>query len=199
MNIDVVDIFWLQFCIFQSVLHNQLCSQTFWVRSGKMVSISAHANASNAGKDLCATLLSVRKAFENEHASTFTDNEAIAVNVERAGSGGRIVVTLGESLHGAETSNSNFVHGFVGTACQHDVSTAKTDGVDGGNKHRGNLDEDVLVPEFAFDGGECPMVFVHGDDDVSARRGSRAMSTRWRSATTASRAGPRKARAATRG
>lgn len=40
-----------------------------------------------------------------------------------------------------------------------------TDGVDGGNTHRGNLDEDVPVPEFAFDGRECPMVFVHGDAD----------------------------------
>ena len=40
-----------------------------------------------------------------------------------------------------------------------------TDGVDGGNTHGGNLDEDVLVPEYAFDGKECPMVFVHGDAD----------------------------------
>ena len=41
-----------------------------------------------------------------------------------------------------------------------------TDGVDSGNEHRGNLDEDVLVPELAFDEKICPMVFIHGDEDV---------------------------------
>lgn len=32
--------------------------------------------------------------------------------------------------------------------------------------HGGNLDEDVLVPEFSFDLDTAPMLFIHGDADV---------------------------------
>ena len=42
---------------------------------------------------------------------------------------------------------------------------ALTDGVDHSNTTGGNDDSAVLVPEFAFDAGCCPMVFVHGDAD----------------------------------
>ena len=47
-----------------------------------------------------------------------------------------------------------------------------TDGVDGVNKHRGNLDEDVLVPEFKFDKSTCPVCFIHGDADGFSAMGS---------------------------
>jgi len=40
-----------------------------------------------------------------------------------------------------------------------------TDGAEQPNAHGGNLDEDVLVPEFAFDALTSPVCFVHGDAD----------------------------------
>ena len=40
-----------------------------------------------------------------------------------------------------------------------------TDGVDCMNTNGGNGDEDRLVPEFAFDGDTCPVIFLHGDAD----------------------------------
>ena len=40
-----------------------------------------------------------------------------------------------------------------------------TDGADRNNVHGGNLDEDRLVPEFAFDLDTPPMLFIHGDAD----------------------------------
>ena len=42
---------------------------------------------------------------------------------------------------------------------------ALTDGAEDCNTTGGNDDSAVLVPEFAFDGNCCPMVFIHGDRD----------------------------------
>lgn len=47
-----------------------------------------------------------------------------------------------------------------------------TDGVDGGNKNGGNLDSDIIAPEFSFDLDTAPMVFVHGDADPYAAMNS---------------------------
>lgn len=42
---------------------------------------------------------------------------------------------------------------------------ALTDGENQHNKTGGNDDSAVLVPEFKFDLGTCPMLFIHGDKD----------------------------------
>jgi len=42
---------------------------------------------------------------------------------------------------------------------------ALTDGAEHPNKAGGNEDDAVMVPEFAFDSGVCPVVFIHGDSD----------------------------------
>ena len=42
---------------------------------------------------------------------------------------------------------------------------ALTDGAERPNANGGNLDDAVLVPEFAFDEGTCPALFIHGDAD----------------------------------
>ena len=42
---------------------------------------------------------------------------------------------------------------------------ALTDGENQNNKTGGNDDTAVLVPEFEFDPGTCPMLFIHGDKD----------------------------------
>ncbi|MBR2355424.1 MAG: alpha/beta hydrolase fold domain-containing protein, partial [Kiritimatiellae bacterium] len=47
-----------------------------------------------------------------------------------------------------------------------------TDGADSGNKNGGNGDEDVIVPELAFDAATPPMCFVHGDADGYAAMAS---------------------------
>ncbi|MGN0851962.1 MAG: alpha/beta hydrolase [Kiritimatiellia bacterium] len=47
-----------------------------------------------------------------------------------------------------------------------------TDGADGANRRGGNADDDVLVPEFAFDLDTPPMCFMHGDADGYAAMGS---------------------------
>jgi len=53
-------------------------------------------------------------------------------------------------------------------ACPIYPAYALTDGSEKPNAHGGNLDEDVPVPEFAFDSATPPMCFVHGDDDCWA-------------------------------
>ena len=47
-----------------------------------------------------------------------------------------------------------------------------TDGVDCPNAHGGNGEEDVIVPDFAFDADTPPMCFVHGDGDGYASMAS---------------------------
>lgn len=42
---------------------------------------------------------------------------------------------------------------------------ALSDGYDGHNSNGGNLDTDVLMPEFSFDLFTAPMLFIHGDSD----------------------------------
>ena len=47
-----------------------------------------------------------------------------------------------------------------------------SDGANGGNTNRGNLDSDMIVPDFSFDLATVPMVFVHGDNDKYSPMGS---------------------------
>lgn len=47
-----------------------------------------------------------------------------------------------------------------------------TDGPSDQNIHKGNNPEDVIVPDFTFDLKTCPMLFLHGDDDVYSPMGS---------------------------
>ena len=49
---------------------------------------------------------------------------------------------------------------------------ALTDGIDEHNVHGGNNDEDVLVPEFAFDPDTPPLLMIHGDADYWAAMNS---------------------------
>ena len=47
-----------------------------------------------------------------------------------------------------------------------------SDGYDGHNTSGGNLDEDIIAPEFSFDKATAPMLFIHGDADGYASMGS---------------------------
>lgn len=49
---------------------------------------------------------------------------------------------------------------------------ALTDGSDGHNANGGNLDSDILVPDFSFDLATAPMLFLHGDRDPYAAMAS---------------------------
>ena len=40
-----------------------------------------------------------------------------------------------------------------------------SDGANGKNAHGGDRAEDVILPEFKFDSGTCPVFFLHGDAD----------------------------------
>ena len=49
---------------------------------------------------------------------------------------------------------------------------ALTDGINGGNKNGGNENDVRIAPEFSFDLATCPMLFIHGDEDVYSPMGS---------------------------
>ena len=51
-------------------------------------------------------------------------------------------------------------------------SLTDDDGYHGGSAHGGNLDSDVLVPEFSFDLATPPMLLMHGDADAFASMAS---------------------------
>jgi pimeloyl-ACP methyl ester carboxylesterase len=47
-----------------------------------------------------------------------------------------------------------------------------SDGFNGENTHKGNLEDSYMAPEFSFDLDTAPMVFIHGDHDVYSPMGS---------------------------
>ena len=47
-----------------------------------------------------------------------------------------------------------------------------SDGFNGENTHKGNLEDSYMASEFSFDLDTAPMVFIHGDDDVYSPMGS---------------------------
>ena len=119
-----------------SIAESHLDSEThafaIFTRGGHVVSIGAHADTGNAGEDVRATLLCVREAFEHEDAGALAHHETVAVLVERAGGGGGVIVALAQGMHVGKAGEGERADRFVGTAGQHDVGTAKADGVKGG-------------------------------------------------------------------
>ena len=97
-----------------------------------MVGISTHANTCDTSQDVGAALLGVAQAFKHQNAGTFAHHKAVAVLVEGARGGGRVVVALAQGMHVGKTSQGQRVHRLVGTASQHDVGTTQTDSVVGG-------------------------------------------------------------------
>ena len=68
VNVDVVDILRFHLSILQSVLHNQLSTQTLRMRSSDVVSVSAHTSTYHLSVDLSTTSLSMLELFQNQTA-----------------------------------------------------------------------------------------------------------------------------------
>ena len=66
VNIDVINILWLEVSISKCALHHELSTETFWMRSCDMISISTLALTYHLSINLRTTSLSVLKLLENQ-------------------------------------------------------------------------------------------------------------------------------------
>ena len=82
MNIDVINILWLQIGISKCTLHNELSTKTFWMRSCDVISISTLALTHHLSINLRTTSLSVLQFLENQATSTFAHDKSITACAE---------------------------------------------------------------------------------------------------------------------
>ena len=81
--IDIVNILRLHACILQRILHDELGTQSFRMRSSDVVSIGTHAGTNHLSINLCTTGLGMLQFLKNQTACTFGHDETIAAGTER--------------------------------------------------------------------------------------------------------------------
>ena len=83
MYINVVNILRLHTSILKCILHHELGTQTFGVRSGDVMCVSTHAGTNHLSIDLCTTSLGMLQLLKNETTGTLAHDETIAAGAER--------------------------------------------------------------------------------------------------------------------
>ena len=83
MNINIVDVLRFHTCIFESILHHKLSTQTLRMRSSDMMSISTHTSTNHLSIYLSTTSLCMLQLLKNQTASTLSHDESIATGTER--------------------------------------------------------------------------------------------------------------------
>ena len=83
MNIDVVNVLWLEVSISKCALHHELSTETFWMRSCDMISVSALAFTYHLSINLRTTSLSMFKFLENQATCTLAHDKSITACAER--------------------------------------------------------------------------------------------------------------------
>src|SRR6185312_5998564 len=78
-----------------------------------------------------AALLRGFELFENENARAFTNDEAVAILIERAGGVQGIVIALRERAHGGESADAHRGDAGFGAAADHDIGIATLDDAEG--------------------------------------------------------------------
>src|SRR3989442_13890570 len=87
--------------------HGPRCTLTLGGRSGHMMGISRGSVTDDLRQDRGTALLRVLEFLQNPNSRALAHHETIALGVEGPGGPGRIVVTGGHRLHGAESRERN--------------------------------------------------------------------------------------------
>ena len=82
MNIDVVNILWLQVGILKGALHNEFCTETFRMRSCDVISIGTLAFAYHLCINLRTTSLGVLQFLKNQATGTLAHDKSVAACAE---------------------------------------------------------------------------------------------------------------------
>ena len=82
MNIDIVNVLWLQIGISKCTLHNELSTKTLRMRCCDVISVGTLALTYHLSINLRTTSLSVLKFLKNQATSTLTHDKSITACAE---------------------------------------------------------------------------------------------------------------------
>ena len=116
------------FCgVAEGHLHAGDRAAAFGVRVGDAEGVGGGAVAEDFAVDRCAAFFGALVIFEHDHRGAFAEDEAVAVEIERARRLLRLVVVLGEGREQVEARDAEGVDHAVGAAGEHDVGLAAAD------------------------------------------------------------------------
>ena len=132
--------------------------------------VAAHAVAGQLGVDVRAASLRVLQLLEHQHAGAFTDDEAVAVDVERPRRALGIFVVRAQRARGGEPGNADRADRRLAAAGEHDVGRAVADeppavadGVGGGGARRTGRAQRTLGAQLERDLRRAHVGDHHGD------------------------------------
>src|ERR1700753_2464487 len=107
MRIYVVHISRPQFGAAQGILHCSKTTFSFRRHAGDVISIRAHTVANNLRQDVGFTCAGMFQLLQDQDAGPFTNDETIAVFIERAAGMLGIFIAGGERAHGSKPANAH--------------------------------------------------------------------------------------------
>ncbi len=121
MGVNIIDGGRIEFGVAQGTGHGIGGSGAvfFWLRD--MAGIATRTVANHFGIDLRPASTSVFKFFEDQQAGTFAENEAIAIEIERATGTSRFLVARGERLDIRKGTQAHPRHRRFRSTCDHHV------------------------------------------------------------------------------
>ena len=83
MNIDVVNVLWLQTCVAERCFHNELCTKTLWMGCCDVESVSTFTVAYHLSIDFRSTCLGMLEFLKDETTSALSHYKSVAACAER--------------------------------------------------------------------------------------------------------------------
>ena len=127
MSIDVLQVIGVDFRVPHRHLDTGRCSTALRVDVGDAIGIGGRAVAEDLAVDVSAARPGVFEFLEHQHAGTFAEHEAVAVQIEGAAGTSGIIIVGGEGCQQAEASDTEGVDHAVGPPGEHDVDVSASD------------------------------------------------------------------------
>src|SRR6185369_1065919 len=107
VRVDIADVAGLNLGVANGIEHHAICAFVFGSRRGDVVSVPAHPVSDDFGEDIRTTRFRMLQLFENQNASAFTHNKAVAIFVPGAAGLFWRIVTGGKRTHGSKAADSH--------------------------------------------------------------------------------------------
>ena len=130
MCVDVADLVGLQAPILHRQLHGVPCASAVRRGGGDVVRVRGHAVAHDLGVHLRAAPLGVLPLLEDQHGGAVAHDEPVAILVERAARGLRVVVALRQRLHVGEARDGERRDRRLRAARDHEVGFVVADQIE---------------------------------------------------------------------
>src|SRR5271170_6853831 len=131
VRIHVADVIGRNARVFQRGHRDAIAAVAVLGGLGDVISVARHSVADNFRQNFRATALRVFQSFQNHHAGTLADNEAVAISIEGAAGVLGIVIARGESAHGGESANAHGGDGGFGAASDHHIGSTALNNFEG--------------------------------------------------------------------